>query len=159
VDERERERRMTVVKAAVEVRASPERVWGVVSDPRNLTHWDRRIESVEAVPADGLSEGATYVTVMRFVAVRGRVRAEVLEWDPPHRSRVRLSGLLDATVTTTVTGLDDGLSRLEHEVDYHFRGGSLGELAARSLRVLGGAQLALRHGTLAQVRQIERGGG
>ncbi|MFB3738404.1 MAG: SRPBCC family protein [Candidatus Velamenicoccus archaeovorus] len=147
---------MSVVSVSVEVHAPPDRVWEIVADPRNLTRWDRRIESVEAVPADGLSKGATYVTVMRFVAVRARVHAKVLEWDPPHRSRVRLSGLVDATVTTTVTGVDDGTTLLEHVVDYRFHGGALGDLAARSLRLLGGAQLALRHGTLAQVRQIER---
>jgi uncharacterized membrane protein len=149
---------MTVVTASVEVRAPSEFVWAVVSDPRNLPHWDRRIESVEDLPADGLAEGATYTTVMRFVAVRARVRAEVLEWDPPTRSRVRLSGLLEATVTTTVTGLGAHRTRLEHEVDYRFHGGALGELAARSLRLVGGAQFALRHGTLAQVREIERRG-
>lgn len=147
---------MTVVRASAEVQASPERVWAIVSDPRNLPHWDRRIEAVEDLPADGLERGATYTTVMRFMAVHGHVHAEVLEWDPPRRSTIRLSGLLEATVTTTVTGLDGHRSRLEHEIDYRFRGGALGELAARSLRLVGGAQFALRHGTLAQVREIER---
>ena len=40
-------------------------------------------------------------------------------------------------------------------MDYRFRGGPLGGFAARSLRLVGGPQLALRHGTLAQKRQIE----
>ncbi|HZD80248.1 MAG TPA: SRPBCC family protein [Actinomycetota bacterium] len=148
---------MTVVEATVEVMAPPDRVWAVVSDPRNLPRWDRRVASVEDVPSQGLSRGATYTTVMRFMAVRSRVHAEVLEWDPPERATVRLMGLLEATVSTTVTALPGGRSRLRHIVDYHFPGGALGDLAARSLRVLGGAGFALRHGTLAQVRQIERG--
>jgi hypothetical protein len=42
-------------------------------------------------------------------------------------------------------------------VNYQFRGGPLGKLAARSLRMIGGAGLALRHGALAQKRQIEDG--
>jgi hypothetical protein len=95
------------------------------------------------------------VTVLRFMAVRAHVTAEVLEWDPPHRSVIRLTGLLEATVTTTVEELPGARSLLEHLVDYRFHGGPLGELAGRSLRLLGGPQLALRHGTLAQKRDIE----
>jgi uncharacterized protein YndB with AHSA1/START domain len=148
--------RVSVVEVLAEVEAPPERVWAVVGDPRKLSHWDRHVESVEGVPAGGLSRGARYATVMRFMAVRGRVDAEVLEFEPPHRSVIRLTGLLDAVVTTTVEPLPGERSLLKHVVDYHFRGGALGDFAARSLRLLGGAQLALRHGTLAQKREIER---
>lgn len=146
---------MTVVSFALEVDASPERVWEVVSNPVNLPHWDRHIVRVEGVPASGLSAGVRYVTVMRFMAVRARVRAEVLEWEAPRRSTIRLAGALDATVTTTVEPLEDGRSRLEHVVRYRFRGGPFGDLAARSLALVGGAQYALRRGTLAQKREIE----
>jgi uncharacterized protein YndB with AHSA1/START domain len=144
-----------MVSVEVEVEAPPDAVWEVVSDPRNLSHWDRHVESVEGIPASGLSAGVTYLTVMRFVTVRARVHAEVIEWQPPHLSMIRLSGLLDAEVTTTVEPLPGERSLLEHVVEYHFRGGPLGEFAARSLRMIGGPQFALRHGTLAQKREIE----
>lgn len=148
---------MTVVSIAVEVDAPPERVWEVISNPVNLPHWDRHIVRVEGVPASGLSEGVRYVTVMRLMAVRAKVRAEVLEWEAPRRSTIRLTGALDATVTSTVDPLDRGRSRLEHVVEYRFRGGPFGDLAARSLALVGGAQYALRRGTLAQKREIETG--
>lgn len=146
---------MTVVTVAVEVEAPPEAVWEVISNPRNLPHWDRHIVRVTGVPSTGLSEGVRYVAEMRFMALRSRVRAEVLEWEPPRRATIRLSGLIDGTVTSTVEPLANGMSGLEHAVDYRFRGGVLGDLAARSLALLGGAQYALRHGTLAQKREIE----
>lgn len=148
--------RVSVVEVLVEVEAPPERVWEAVSDPRKLSHWDRHVESVEGVPAGGLAEGVRYTTVMRFMAVRGHVAAEVLEFEPPHRAVILLTGLIDAIVTTTVEPLPGDRSLLKHVVDYHFRGGAIGEFAARSLQLLGGAQLALRHGTLAQKREIER---
>jgi len=146
---------VTLVSVGVEVEAPPEEVWAVVSDPLNLAHWDRHIESVEGAPEDGLHVGATYTTVMRFLHVHARVNTEVLEWSPPFRAKFRLAGLLAAVVTTTVAPLPGGRSHLEHEVDYRFRGGLIGELAARSLRLLGGPQFALRHGTMAQKREIE----
>lgn len=155
LDERDRDR-VSVVEVLAEIEASPDRVWDVVSDPRKLSHWDRHVESVEGVPATGLARGVRYTTVMRFMAVRGHVAAEVLEFEPPHRAVIMLTGLLDAIVTTTVEPLPEGRSLLKHVVDYHFRGGAIGAFAARSLRLLGGAQLALRHGTLAQKREIER---
>jgi len=148
---------VTRVETSVHVAAPPERVWAVVSDPRNLPRWDRRVVRVEGVPQGGLREGATYTTVLRFMAVRATVRAEVLAWEPPHRAMVRLSGpMVEATVTTTVEPAG-GASILRHEVEYRFRGGPLGEVAARSLEIVGGAYLAVRHGALAQKRDAEAG--
>ncbi len=72
--ERERTAPVTVVSVAVEVNAPPEAVWAVVSNPRNLPHWDRHIVAVEGIPEDGLGRGVAYTTVMRFMAVRARVR-------------------------------------------------------------------------------------
>jgi carbon monoxide dehydrogenase subunit G len=145
--------------ASVEIDAPPERVWEIASDPRQLPRWERHILTVENLPTEGLHKGATYTVVMRFLAVRAKVHADVLEWSPPGYACVRLSGLLDATVRTTISPIGDSRSRLEHDVEYSFRGGVLGDLAARSLQLIGGAQLALRLGTLAQKREIESGSG
>ena len=146
---------MTTVEIDLVIDAPPEAVWEVISDPRNLPHWDRHITKVEGVPVDGLSLGTRYLTEMRFLAFRTDVAGEVMEWQPPHLSVIRLTGLLDATVTSVVEELSGGRSLLEHTVEYRFRGGPLGELAARSVARMGGADLALRHGTLAQKREIE----
>lgn len=146
---------MSVVTASIEVHAPMDAVWEVISDPRNLPHWERHIVRVTGVPKEGLREGSRYVTEMRFLTVRAKVKATVLEWDPPRRATFQLVGLLDATVTTTVDPIDDERTRLEHVVEYSFRGGPLGAIAARSLRLVGGAGFALRHGIAAQKRQIE----
>jgi carbon monoxide dehydrogenase subunit G len=148
---------VSVVTATIEIGAPARIVWEVVSDPRNLPHWDRHIVKVTGVPATGLDEGVRYTTEMRFMAVRAKVRAQVLEWEPPRRATFQLKGLLDATVTSTVEWIDERTTRLEHVVTYSFRGGPLGEIAARSLRLVGGAQFALRRGIEMQKREIEKG--
>jgi carbon monoxide dehydrogenase subunit G len=160
VDVRQREGRVTTERGAtvgvsVEVNAAPERVWEVVADPRHLPRWERHVVSIEDVPPDGIGKGSVYTVVMRFVTIRAKVRAEVLEWSPPGYACVRLSGLLDATVRTTITPIGRRRSRLEHDVEYSFRGGALGDIAARSLQLVGGAQLGLKLGTLAQKRSVE----
>ena len=149
---------MSRVTASVEVDAPPEAVWGIVSDPRNLPKWDRRITRVHGVPRTGIEEGTEYTSIMSFMGVRAHVDVEVLELKPPEHSRIRLSGpVLDAIVTTRVSPLDDGRSLLEHVVDYEFRGGMIGRIAEKALGVTGGPAMMLRRGTLAQKRQIEEG--
>jgi uncharacterized protein YndB with AHSA1/START domain len=152
---RDGEPQLTKVEFDVVVDAPPEAVWEVISDPRRLPYWDRHIVRVEGVPAGGLLEGMRYTTEMRFFAFRSTIDGEVLEWDPPKRSTIRLTGLLEATVTSTIEPLAGDRSLLEHIVDYRFRGGPLGEIAARSLARMGGAHLALRPGSLGQKRDIE----
>lgn len=144
---------MTVTEYSVEVDASADAVWEVTSDPRNLPHWDRHIVSV-SVPPSGLDAGARYDVVMGFMGVRSTVPARVLEWEPPWRAKVHLGGLLDATVTTSIASLPFGRSLLRHEVDYRFAG-PLGRFAAASVNAVGGAEFALKRGTLAQKRQVE----
>lgn len=144
---------MTTAEVSVEVEAPPETTWEVAADPRNLPHWDRHIVAVSA-STDQIGPGTRYEVTMGFMAVRAKVRCDVLEWEPPWRSRVRLRGVLDATVTTSIGSLPFGRSMLRHEITYTFRG-PLGRFAAASLNAVGGAQLALRRGTLAQKREIE----
>jgi uncharacterized protein YndB with AHSA1/START domain len=143
----------TTVEFSVEVDATPEDVWTVASDPRNLPQWDRHIEWVD-LPAGGLRVGARYRVSLRFIAVRTTVSATVIEWEPPWRSVVRLEGMLEATVSTSIASLPYERSVLRHEVSYRFRG-PLGGVGARSLQAVGGAQHALKRGVLAQKRQIE----
>ena len=143
----------TVAEASIEIDAPPEVVWEVASDPRNLPQWDRHIEAARVERRD-LTPGSRYQVTIRFMAVRARVEVEVLEWEPPWRAVLHLSGILDATVTTSVASLPFDRSLLRHQVEYRFRG-PLGVFGAKSLNVVGGAQLALRRGLAAQKREIE----
>lgn len=146
---------MTTVEFSVEVDAPPERVWEVTGDPANLPHWDRHIESVR-VPPGGLGPAVRYEVTMRFMAFRTTVGAVVLEWEPPWRAVVRLTGLLEATVSTSIAALPYERSVLRHEITYRFRG-PFGGMGAQSIKAVGGSQLALKRGVLAQKREIEAG--
>jgi ligand-binding SRPBCC domain-containing protein len=145
------------LRETIEIEARPDDVWRVVADPRNLPRWNRFIRWVHGVPENGLRAGTTYSTELGGFGLSITVRAEVEEIDPPRYSRVRLSGPFEALVTTWVRPAGSGRSRLEHEIDYHIPGGAVGELLARTVRLLGGRQL-LRRGVRAQKRQVERGG-
>lgn len=147
---------MTVVSVGTEVDAPPERVWAVVSDPQNLPRWERHIAAVRDVPEGGLRTGSTYQTELEFMGAKARITASVEELDPPRYSKVRLTGVLDAVVETWVEPLDGDRSKLEHRIDFTFRGGPFGVLVAEAVNVLG-AQVLLRRGVMAQKSQAEEG--
>ena len=109
----------TTVEYSVEVDAPPEKVWAVTSDPRDLPAWERLIESVRTPPG-GLAQGVEFEVLMAFIGVRATIKCTVVEWEPPWRSAVRLRGLLDATVMTSVASLPFDRSVLRHEVRYVF---------------------------------------
>lgn len=145
---------MTRIRESAIVDASPEEVWEVVSDPRNLPRWNRYVRSVHGVPDDGLKEGDRYRTDMGGFGVRFPIRAQVVELRPPRYSKIRLTGPLEAIVQTWVQPAGARRSRLEHQVDYNVPGGPIGSVVARALRHLG-ANAMLRRGVRAQKRQIE----
>jgi uncharacterized protein YndB with AHSA1/START domain len=153
--ERQRAALMPTAEVSVEVNATPKHVWKVVGDPRNIPAWERHVVRVEVPSESALGPGSTYTVEMGFMGVGVTVRGEIVEWEPPSRARIRLRGPLDATILTTVASLPRGRSILRHEVTYTFRG-ILGRVVAAGLAALGGAQLGIKRGTLAQKRQIER---
>lgn len=145
---------MSVVEVVAEIDAPIEVVWRVVADPRNLPRWDKHIVGVENPPPDGLRTGCRYTTIVGFMGVRAHVGCLAEEVRTPEYSMVRLHGLLDAVVETTLERLGDDRTRLRHHVDYRFLGGPLGAIAAKAVNVLGAGSL-LRHGVQAQKRQAE----
>jgi uncharacterized membrane protein len=147
---------MSVVRQWTVVDATPEEVWEVVADPRNLPRWSRYVRSVDGVPEDGLRTGSTYWTDIGAMGVDVRVKADVEEIDPPRFARVRLSGPVDAVVRTWIRPVGTRRSRLEHEVDYRLRGGPFGAAIARVLKAFGAPTL-VRRGLRAQKRQVEAG--
>ena len=148
---------MRVVRASEIVEASPESVWEVIADPRNLPRWNQHIKKVTGVPEDGLKPGSRYTTSLRVLGVPFQVHAEVLKIDPPRYAELRLTGPLDATVRTWVRPAGKRRARLEHHVAYQVkRIGPAGRVIEQGLRMMGAGTL-LRRGTRAQKRQVEHG--
>ena len=147
---------MSVVEVAIDIDAPPETVWKVVADPRNLPRWNRHISSVEDVPTDGLQRGSHYTAHVSMMGVRGKTRATVVDIRPPEYAKMHLTGIVEATVETWLESRNGSKSRLRHRIAYRFRGGPLGEVAARAVNAMGATRL-LRKGVQAQKEQAEKG--
>ncbi|HEY3211482.1 MAG TPA: SRPBCC family protein [Actinomycetota bacterium] len=148
---------MSVVEVSEVIDARPEAVWDVVANPENLPVWDRHIYEVEGVPKTGLERGTEYTTGVKFMGARAHASARVLEIEPERYSKIELRGLVEGIVETWLEPLDGGRTRLRHRVAYRFKGGPIGELAARAIQMLGATAL-LRKGIQAQKRQAENSG-
>jgi len=148
---------VSVVEVSEVVDAPPEVVWEVVADPENLPLWDRHIYEVKGVPKAGLDRGVEYTTGVRFMGAKAHASAKVLEFEPGRYSKIELRGLVDGIVETWLDPLESGKTQLRHRVAYRFKGGPIGELAARAIRLLGATAL-IRRGIQAQKRQAENSG-
>lgn len=147
---------MSLVRETVEIDAPPAEVWRTVSDPHNLPRWNPHIRAVTGAPDGPLATGDRYVTEMRILGVKVLVRAQVIQVDAPRYSEILLTGPLEATVRTRLRPIGHARTRLDHEVDYHLKGGPVGELVSRAVKLLG-AHVLLKRGAKAQKRQIELG--
>lgn len=154
--ERYREATVTLVRHSLIIDAPPEDVWHVIGIPQNLPRWNPHIRAVHDAPDGELQEGDGYTVELRVMGVPLHVRAEVVELQRNRYSEVLLSGPLEATIRTYLRPIGTHQTRLEHEVHYGFRGGPLGVLVARGVRLLG-ASTILRRGTRAQKEQVEAG--
>jgi uncharacterized protein YndB with AHSA1/START domain len=148
---------VSVIEASGVIDAPPEEVWEIVADPNNLHVWDHHVYEVTGVPEGGLDEGVEYTAAVEFMGAKAHTAARVLEIEPPRYSKIELRGLLDGIVETWLEPLDGGKTRLRHRVEYRFKGGPIGALAARAVQVLGAGSL-LRRGIQAQKRQVEGSG-
>ena len=147
---------MSVVEASAMVDAPREEVWRVVADPRNLPRWDRKIIRVIGAPKDQIRTGDDYDTEIGFMGVRTRIPAHVAVAEAPEYCRLVLGGVLAATVETWLQALPGDRTRMSHRIEYRFRGGVIGRLAAQTVGMVGAATL-LRRGIEAQKEQIEAG--
>lgn len=146
---------MTVVEASTVVDAAPAEVWTVVADPKNLPRWDPRISKVEGVPPEGLYEGCVYLAEVKLFGVRATVPAKVVALQPQRYAKVKLGGMVNATIETWLQPVGKKRTKLRHRVDYRFRGGFIGDFGARAVKALGAGSLVER-GLRAQKRQAER---
>ena len=119
----------------VDIDATPERVWQVLTDVPAYPQWNPFITGIKGTSAVGgrMSVSLAHLTVV----FRRTLRPRVLEVTRGRRLRFRLRlarlgtpGLLDTEHTLTITAHDDGRVRLWHQVNFE---GLLVPLVTRSL--------------------------
>jgi uncharacterized protein YndB with AHSA1/START domain len=109
------------------IRASPERVWGVLVDPDRSPDWEAGLVAVEDVhgPLDEPAASCTQVMNFRGRKVHGEV--QVTEAFAPHTRAMRVQPPLTVTALRRerLVATDAG-TQLKLELNYETRAGPLG---------------------------------
>jgi uncharacterized protein YndB with AHSA1/START domain len=113
---------MPSVSSSIDIDASIESLWDLVSDPPRYPEWVASTDRMIEVPKDGLRQGATYKEYAGFPPFKSESEWRVTVFEP-HRRQVHLGD--DGTVQMELTielEPTDGGSRLTQTLDIRPRG-------------------------------------
>ncbi len=115
---------MPAVTVAVDISATPERVWAFLSDVRRVPDWVSNAERLLSIPDQPTRVGAVFREVTRFGGpFKGRVEWTFTVLDPHalavHRGRLPFMGETDVVYRLTPSGAG---TRFEYELAWRWRG-------------------------------------
>jgi uncharacterized protein YndB with AHSA1/START domain len=99
---------------SVHVRADPETVWRVATDPTLGPRWNPNIIAINNFDGGPIRAGSTWSQVLRVMGQEERMDATVIECEPPRRGIVQFTGTGSPRVTTTVQTERDGCLLEQH---------------------------------------------
>lgn len=144
------------IHTSVDIDASPQKVWNVVMDPRDLESWVTTHEKVSRAPAR-LSSGSSFEQTLRLAGKSFDVRWTVIEAREPHFAEWRGDGPYGsrARVRYELASLDGKRTHFGYENEFELPSGLLGRAAAR---VVGSARVRREaERSLANLKQLLQG--
>ncbi len=125
---------MTEIRRTIEINASPEEVFTVLTDLDRLPDWSTITVATHDVPAARLSKDDRFRQSLRVVGRQIDAQWTVTALDRPRHVAYEATGPRGAhlRMSQTVTG-DRGRSTVSFEIDYELPGGVVGDLAASIL--------------------------
>ncbi|WP_433874962.1 SRPBCC family protein [Sinomonas atrocyanea] len=136
---------MGVIEHSVWIKAAPEAVWHVYTDPRRIPEWETGSPVIEDLGGDGASAGSAYTSRRRALVAR----TSVIESEPPRRLVTHTDASLGLRfdVTSELSTDGDGTRLRLRVVTSWPRGlGVLGRVVEHAL--LGGREAAKELGNL-----------
>jgi uncharacterized protein YndB with AHSA1/START domain len=122
------------VRAAVELRASPEEVWDVVMDPHRLGEWVTTHAGLEGDVPARLEHGTTFRQRLKVGGAPFTVTWRVVECERPRFVRWQGEGPggSEASVEYRLRGAGDA-TEFTYANEFQLPGGALGRLAGRAV--------------------------
>lgn len=144
---------MTRVHSAIEIAAPPERVWGVVMDPRRLPDWVTIHRRLGAVPAR-LRRGSTFEQTLNLRGAHLHVTWTVVDLEEPRRAVWEGHGPAHSRASIVYDLHPIGVDRTQFEYTNEFKppGGPLGAVAGRVL--VGGLSQREAQRSLQRLKQL-----
>lgn len=126
---------MTRLEREIQIDASREQVYGVLSDPDCLGEWVTIQEELEEAPDGDLKAGDTLRQRMKVAGRRFRLSWTVVEADPPSRLVWEGKGPMGskAKAVYELSGNGAGGTCFSYLNQYQLPGGPVGKLAGRAV--------------------------
>src|SRR5437764_6154570 len=125
---------MSKLKRDIEIHATPDQVWDVLMDPRQLGEWVTIQDELEEAPRGDLENGSTLVQRCRVAGQRFVLRWKVLQADKPHRAVWEGRGPMGAKATVVYElSQNGGGTHFHYTNEYALPGGVVGKLAGAAV--------------------------
>lgn len=131
---------MSKLEREIHIEATPEEVYGRLTDPHCLGEWVTIQEALEEAPEGELKEGDRVVQRMKVAGQRFKVKWEVCEATSPSRVEWKGTGPMGSKAHAVYElRAKDGGTDFSYLNEYDLPGGPAGKLAGRAMsRVAGG---------------------
>lgn len=141
------------VEDSIGIDAPIERVWDIATNPMLSPRWNSNVIEVRNFSGFPVGVGTTWVQMVRIAGRNTPMSARVIEYDPPHRGTVQLTGPGNPRVNTYLTQ-EDGRTVIRQVMEITM-GGGFGGVALRLARPT--IQRELKQALVAQKQASERG--
>ncbi len=122
------------IDAEVDVKAAPERVYGLVMDPHRLGEWVSIHEDLLEAPSGELRKGSALTQCLKIAGRRFKVHWRVAEDDCPRRVVWEGRGPVWTQARVVYEFVErDGGTRFSYANEYELPGGGAGRLAGRAV--------------------------
>jgi uncharacterized protein YndB with AHSA1/START domain len=133
---------MTKLEREIEIQASPDAVYDVLSDPSCLAEWVTIQEELEEAPSGDLKRGSKLRQRMKVAGQRFRLHWTVMEADRPTRIVWEGKGPMGtkARAVYELSSNGDSATSFSYCNEYELPGGLAGRIAGRAVKAASGRE-------------------
>lgn len=102
------------IKHQLAVNASPDKVWALISDPKNAPRFNKMVQEISDVQEQPNGVGTRWKAIAQMGS-RMEIANEITEWDPPRRLAIAMNGPASGTLTFTLSPQGEGSTLVEEQ--------------------------------------------
>lgn len=127
---------MAKTKGSIEIAASQDKVWAIISDPARFEEWLTLHTKWKEAPPATLSKGATLNEVLTIMGMANTIAFTVNEYDAPKSTTFSGAGMAGAKITLTLSveakGDDASIASVDAEFISQMMVGAIGGAIERA---------------------------
>jgi carbon monoxide dehydrogenase subunit G len=152
---------MAKLERTIDIDASPEEVYDVLTDPNCLGEWVTIQDKLVEAPEPPLEEGDCLVQQMKMVGRKFKVSWDVEVADRPNKVRWSGKGPMGskARATYELSSNGNGGTRFAYTNEYDLPGGPVGRMAGRAMSSASGKEADATLDRLKKFVEKQKGGG